>query len=609
MKKTLAAALALLLAFSFACPAALADGVDRIEVEQYEIRLPEIAVYFHPLAADGTPISDFASDVGDIKAVLGNKPLSVDALEPYAGGTAYYFLLDVSGSIPKDVFEAIRGALSAFVGGMSSDDAIVLIAFGETVNALLDGTESRETALEAIASLKAGDKITRFFDGVSAAIAMAESKTSTLPSRRVAFVFTDGKDVSTGGGTTVNEIRESLVGAGLPLYAFGIGSNKTYLDALGEFARSAGGSFASVDRKNCADALSSTVERVESCYVLRLRADSNVIDAAVQQLIVKFTYRGQTLSVSENVAVNDWIPDTEAPRVDDLYISGPNELTLCFSESVRGADNAANYSVNMLPAGGAAQAIAVRAAAYDDAARAVKLTFAETLYTGDYELSLINIADRSMEANPLSDASVRGVNLFGTQLPSPTPGAPGGETSPGGAGAGTGTGSGAGDAENFPLWVILAVAGALGAVAVFVVILAAKKKPREEAPGGSAAVSYAYDPPSPANTGVRIPGAAGARCRAVVIDAAGVQRQVEFTAYGPYGVGRSHGACDMAVDDKQLSRRHFALTFEEGRIFIEDLGSTNGTEVNGVPVIGKRMLGPADVVTAGNSKFRFTLTN
>ena len=86
-----------------------------------------------------------------------------------------------------------------------------------------------------------------------------------------------------------------------------------------------------------------------------------------------------------------------------------------------------------------------------------------------------------------------------------------------------------------------------------------------------------------------------------------MQRRVEFTAIGAYIVGRSHSESDMSVDDKQLSRQHFQLTCENGCLYIEDLGSTNGTEVNGVPIMSKRPIGPNDIVTAGSSKFIFTI--
>jgi hypothetical protein len=38
---------------------------------------------------------------------------------------------------------------------------------------------------------------------------------------------------------------------------------------------------------------------------------------------------------------------------------------------------------------------------------------------------------------------------------------------------------------------------------------------------------------------------------------------------------------DIILNDLEISRRHAAITFRGGRYFVEDLGSTNGTFVNG----------------------------
>ena len=38
---------------------------------------------------------------------------------------------------------------------------------------------------------------------------------------------------------------------------------------------------------------------------------------------------------------------------------------------------------------------------------------------------------------------------------------------------------------------------------------------------------------------------------------------------------------DILIDDPYVSRRHARITFREGRCFIEDLRSANGTQLNG----------------------------
>lgn len=57
--------------------------------------------------------------------------------------------------------------------------------------------------------------------------------------------------------------------------------------------------------------------------------------------------------------------------------------------------------------------------------------------------------------------------------------------------------------------------------------------------------------------------------------------------------------------DSTVSRRHARLWREGGRVVVSDLGSTNGTFVQGVPVTGERELRRGDEVRFGSASFRF----
>jgi len=68
-------------------------------------------------------------------------------------------------------------------------------------------------------------------------------------------------------------------------------------------------------------------------------------------------------------------------------------------------------------------------------------------------------------------------------------------------------------------------------------------------------------------------------------------------------VGRGED-CDLRVEHKSVSKRHCVLVRTDGLVLLRDLGSTNGTRVNGTRVRRAALL-PHDQIAFAN--FRFTL--
>ena len=64
--------------------------------------------------------------------------------------------------------------------------------------------------------------------------------------------------------------------------------------------------------------------------------------------------------------------------------------------------------------------------------------------------------------------------------------------------------------------------------------------------------------------------------------------------------------CDCVVDDAAASRRHVEIKLKGDEYRWRDLGSTNGTILNGTPML-EGLLTPDDTVQIGESKFRFVM--
>ena len=68
-------------------------------------------------------------------------------------------------------------------------------------------------------------------------------------------------------------------------------------------------------------------------------------------------------------------------------------------------------------------------------------------------------------------------------------------------------------------------------------------------------------------------------------------------------VGREES--DIVAADKTLSARHFEIENRDGQFFARDLGSTNGTLVNGSPLTDEVQLTDGDRIEAGKTTFVF----
>jgi len=62
--------------------------------------------------------------------------------------------------------------------------------------------------------------------------------------------------------------------------------------------------------------------------------------------------------------------------------------------------------------------------------------------------------------------------------------------------------------------------------------------------------------------------------------------------------------CDVVLDDKGASRRHAQIRSQDGTATLTDLGSTNGTQLNGERV-GSRALTDGDRITIGTTVIEF----
>jgi hypothetical protein len=74
---------------------------------------------------------------------------------------------------------------------------------------------------------------------------------------------------------------------------------------------------------------------------------------------------------------------------------------------------------------------------------------------------------------------------------------------------------------------------------------------------------------------------------------------------GATSIGRSSASDIVLKSDDYASGRHARLTRHGGMLYVEDMGSTNGTFVNGRKTVGATPLRHGDTVRIGSTTFRY----
>jgi len=86
-----------------------------------------------------------------------------------------------------------------------------------------------------------------------------------------------------------------------------------------------------------------------------------------------------------------------------------------------------------------------------------------------------------------------------------------------------------------------------------------------------------------------------------------VERAAEISEEEPVLIGR-RADCTVVLPSNTVSRRHAQIWRDGDRYFLSDLGSTNGTLLNGEPAIGAERLNDRDEIAVGIYKLIFRNT-
>lgn len=376
------------LSFCLALCLALASPALAVTLEQVQASPPRFDVYVYDEGADLGSVS-----AADVTATLGDQALECTDVSQSEQGIFYFFMLDISGSIPSAHFEAAKAAVLDTYASLREQDKLAVITFGNDVTLLLDGDESKEEVSSALSSLSPDDKNTMFYTAMDKLI---ETASQAQEMRRIAVVISDGIDDS-DAGMTQDELEEKLVNCGISVYALCIdSSNQASTDSFRSFIRLSGGELYTFSPESAETVLDELLTRLSRSLRIELMSKDAIPTDSELALTVNI---GSFGSVSATLSPDEWIADSTEPYIESAAFSlNTQTLDIVFSEPVTGADDIANYKLT----DSSGNNVPFASAAYTSGNRsAVSLTFAEVPPEGDFTLEVGGITDVSTAQNAL----------------------------------------------------------------------------------------------------------------------------------------------------------------------------------------------------------------
>jgi len=211
-----------------------------------------------------------------------------------------------------------------------------------------------------------------------------------------------------------------------------------------------------------------------------------------------------------------------------------------------------------------------------DGSQSVQLVLPDHLAAGTYTLTISDVSDDSMEKNPLSTEPLTFRKAFTWK-----------------------------DALPFVLGALAVIAA--GAAAV--IFHKRKKQEPQAQPLPPQKVEYQVQHVAVAPHMTVSSAVEGSDLANVTVEVAGGAQsgqRLDFSIQQSAIWGRSREMCDISFDDRRISKQHCVLEVQNGKLLLTDLGSQNGTYVNGIRIQRSYPVHQGDVIRLGDTTLRVT---
>jgi len=535
------------------------------------LRFGRVYVYMPEITAE---IYGSGYSPESISAMLGQEKLAVKDVSKFdtqKDTVCSYILIDLSTSM-SSTFDAIKSCITNYIHAMNANDRLVVITFGEKVATIINGGETKEQVLAAISKLKCNQNGTLFFEALNSAYQLAAENQSSF-SREYVISFSDGIDYQKGNAT-YDEIIKSYNTHTLPLYAVcSPNASKSAVDKYGEVARASGGAITVLNSTKVKNIFDSFLANINDVTIVKMESGSNIALGGNKLLSIKIDSNQTDISVP----LSRSIPDNTAPSVQEIKFDKENNTFLIqFSEKINNGSDQNSYIIS----DSNGKNFQIANVKYYEDTNTAEVKMQDNIYSGDYTFAFNGITDQSMQANKLTEkktVSIEGVSQVHRFL--------------------------------VPILIIAAVVAIIAILLIMFLLLRRKNKKTDDTaaadyiPGKSDSIRVNNEYEAGGNFvevkhHIKAPSTVHLTLRIKTGKAS--EQKIASDITSSLIFGRSDTS-DIYIDDTKMSRQHFVIENDNGELMLMDLGSTNGTMLNGIKVGSRQKLHSGDKIIAGLS--------
>lgn len=556
----------------------------QIYLESYTPKEGELVLYLNSSqgAAWKPQQEDFSVSLGrETLQVTGSSTVAEEEVP-----VTILFLVDVSGSLDNRRMEDIKTVISGITGQLREQDRVCIIAMGDELRSsgFLTDKEEIQAQTDALAVLK---EDTNLYQGIEQSLQALQSD-ETAGAKKCLVVLSDGAE-DNNYGITREEVNKAIQDSRIPVYTVGMpknAENASQLDSvkvLGSFSRiSAGGVHyvPAIDKTDFVTVADDIWSNIMSGQIVTVDVSEYVPAGREVYLQVSVEAEGSE-PVQTGITVVDSHMIAEVEKTEEQGDAGTEEA----------GETGETGEAETLQEGTEAN---VTEAGKSNVPLFVGIGVLAVILIG--LLFLLLRRKKKNKKQPEEE-----IMDFGGETPQAV-----GRTEDVGATSGIVEGVGtAGNTEGFGTEGYAAQGYATEGYATGEYATGGYGTEGYAAGfGGTQALAGSGAGNEAAAYGMRQQHTAGLPVQLIRMGI-GETLTYSLTIADRMSMGRDSQAADFALaEDRGLSSLHCIFRYEEGKLFLEDAGSTNGTYVNGVPIKGSMRLNRDDVLLIGSYEYR-----